>query len=118
MRWGSTLTGKQSPFYELVRVLLPGEYHAVWNNSGGARVNGPANLMVLAPTYHRMYDMGTLRLEPDFGAQMYPVRFVHPQPRLRHTTAVDAYSCAELRDGDLAGSVASVRGSSTSYSHE
>ncbi len=90
-----------SPFYQLVELLFPAWADEVWNNSGGRHVNSPANLMVLAPTYHRIYDQGTMWLEPVYASSQYRVHFAYPQMILRHTRPFNAVACTELRHGQL-----------------
>ncbi len=69
-------------------------------NPGGEHVNGRANLLVLAPTDHWMYDKGTMRLEPGFDWRMYQISFLYHPLALRRTAPFNSYASAELKNGD------------------
>jgi hypothetical protein len=90
-----------SPFYQLVKFMFPARWDDVCNLSSDAAVNGRKNLVVLAPTYHRMYDLGTLRFEPDFEWHVYRPRFLYQKPTLPHTRRATYHSCVEVRDGGV-----------------
>ncbi len=100
---GKYFDDNASPFYRLVALLYPGMWQRVWQSSGGAHVNNNSNLMVLAPTYHRMYDHATVSLVPAFDRLMYQVRFLYPQLAWCYTVPVNNFACAELRvEGPMA----------------
>ncbi len=94
---------EDSPFYQLVEMMFPAWSQDVWRLSGGGTFNSAANLMVLAPTYHRMYDVGTLLLEPGSTSGQYRIRFKYPQATLRHTSLITPFACADLSDKQVIG---------------
>jgi hypothetical protein len=56
--------------------------------------------MALTPIYYQMYNVSTVRLEPDFKMHLYEVHFLHLRLILRRTVSVNSRSLVQFRARD------------------